>query len=236
MYAAPRYLACGDSALSVEFGQAIDVEINSKVLNLDRRVMQQGIEGIVETVPTYRSLLIHYDPLRLDFETLRDSLEPLVLETLSHFETNRLWTIPVVYGGDFGIDLADLARMHSLSQAAFVERHAAAEYRICMIGFMPGFAYLAGLDPRLQTPRRKAPRPNAPPGTISIGGAQTAVQSVVGPSGWHWIGRTPLRVYDPQRNPMCLLEPGDRVRFRPINPSQWDDESRVCDDMIAEAA
>ncbi|MBU2583292.1 MAG: 5-oxoprolinase subunit PxpB [Alphaproteobacteria bacterium] len=235
MYVEPKFLACGDSALSVEFGDTIDIEVNARVLTLDRSVSRQPIAGITETVPTYRSLLIHYDPLQTTFAELqRDLLPRLKTEDLSGIATNRAWSVPVVYGGEFGIDLEMIAIEKQITTAELIERHSTRDYRVCMIGFMPGFAYLGGLDERLATPRRKQPRPAAPRGTISIGGEQTALQSVPGPSGWHWIGRTPLDVYAPDRNPMCLLEPGDIIRFYPIERREWAAETRRCEAMIRE--
>lgn len=236
MYTEPRFLPCGDSAISVEFGNEIDASINARVLSLDREIAEQCIEGIVETVPTYRSLLIHYDPFVTDAAILVDRLFHLAMRVPPQFGTNRRWRVPVVYGGDCGVDLCDLCAARGMTERDFIERHAARDYAVCMVGFMPGFAYLGGLDPRLETPRRKSPRPAAPPGTISIGGIQTAVQSVAGPSGWHWIGRTPLRVYDPARKPMCLFEPGDSVHFVPVGPAAWREEEKRCDHMIREAA
>jgi 5-oxoprolinase (ATP-hydrolysing) subunit B len=144
--------------------------------------------------------------------------------------------VPVVYGGEYGVDLEEVAAARRLPPAEVIERHSRAQYRVCMIGFMPGFAYLGGLDDSLATPRRRHPRADAPKGTISIGGAQTAVQSVVGPSGWHWIGRTPLEVYDPRRHPMCLLEPGDVVRFYAVPREAWAAERLKCEEMVREGA
>ncbi|MBU1210664.1 MAG: 5-oxoprolinase subunit PxpB [Alphaproteobacteria bacterium] len=236
MYAEPRFLPCGDSALSVEFGDAIDEAVNARVLSLDRKLNSQSIEGIIEAVPTYRSLLIHYDPFVTTFANLKRELIPYLGKLdLSRIDTNRAWSVPVVYGGECGIDLENLAAWNNLTTSEVIARHSKVAYRVCMIGFMPGFAYLGGLDPSLATPRRKQPRPDAPKGTISIGGEQTALQSVVGPSGWHWIGRTPLDVYAPDRNPMCLLDPGDIVRFYPISIEAWQSESERCAAMIRDA-
>lgn len=237
MYAEPRILPCGDSALSVEFGDEIEEAANQLVLAIDRRIAGQTIEGIIETVPTYRSLLIHYDPIATTFSALkRDLILHLQKVELSQIGTNRMWSVPVVYGGEFGIDLDWLAAEKNLDPTEVVERHCSVEYRVCMIGFMPGFAYLGGLDPLLATPRRKHPRPDAPRGTISIGAQQTALQSVSGPSGWHWIGRTPLEVYAPDREPMCLLDPGDIIRFYAIDQASWTRESERCAAMIREIA
>ncbi|KUO63534.1 MAG: hypothetical protein APF80_05175 [Alphaproteobacteria bacterium BRH_c36] len=236
MYAEPRLLPCGDSALSVEFGDAIDETVNARVLSLDRKIASQSIDGIRETVPTYRSLLIHYDPFVTTFASLKQDLIPYLRKLeLSRINTNRAWSVPVVYGGEHGTDLDDLAAGNNLTPREVIERHSSVEYRVYMIGFTPGFAYLGGLNPSLATPRRQQSRPDAPSGTISIGGEQTALQSVVGPSGWHWIGRTPLEVYAPDRNPMCLLDPGDIVRFYPIASESWQSERERCAAMIRDA-
>ncbi|MEO1282360.1 MAG: 5-oxoprolinase subunit PxpB [Pseudomonadota bacterium] len=235
MYEAPRIIPCGDSAASVEFGQEIETAASDLVLGLDREVSRHRIHGVLETVPTYRSLLVHYDPLKTSFDTLvSELLEHCDLNT-GPVTTNRVWEVPVFYGGEHGVDLHDLADLHGISPEALVERHTFADYRVCMIGFMPGFAYLSGLDEKLHTPRRRDPRPNAPPGTISIGGQQTALQSVEGPSGWHWIGRTPLEVFSPTRRPMCLMEPGDIIRFSAISAGAWNAAHDRCVSLVEDA-
>ncbi len=231
-----RFLAHGDAALLVEFGDKIRGDINARVLALDRRIGNQGLVGFIEAVPTYRSLLIHYDPLQTTFGKLRTSVREALAETDDVvFSTNRNWSVPVVYGGEAGIDIDWLAAQHGIDRRTLIAIHSNGCYRVCMIGFMPGFAYLSGLDPSVATPRRKEPRPHAPQGTISIGGEQTAVQSVAGPSGWHWIGRTPLKVYDPHRTPICLFEPGDTLRFIPIAEEMWDEETLKCESAIHES-
>lgn len=240
MYSEPRLLPCGDSALVVEFGDEIDEAVNRKVVRLDRRLSNQSIEGILELIPTYRSLMVQYDPFVTSLAVLKNRILAQLDFTdcvgESSIETNRIWSVPVVYGGEYGIDMEELAFERALTPAEVIDRHADAEYRVYMIGFMPGFSYLGGLDPRLASPRRKHPRAAAPKGTIAIGGAQTAVQSVVGPSGWHWIGRTPLEVYNPERKPMCLLEPGDVVRFYAVTADSWATEKERCEEMVREAA
>lgn len=225
-----RFLAHGDAALLVEFGEKIRDDISGRVLALDRRIANRRLDGFIESVPTYRSLLIHYDPLQTTFDKMRTSVREALAEAGDEmFETNRNWMVPVVYGGEAGIDIDWLAAQHRMDRHTLIALHSNGTYRVCMIGFMPGFAYLSGLDPSVATPRRKEPRPHAPQGTISIGGEQTAVQSVAGPSGWHWIGRTPLKVYDPDRTPICLFEPGDTIRFVPIAEEMWDEEAQKCE-------
>jgi KipI family sensor histidine kinase inhibitor len=215
-----RILPCGDAALTVEFGDAIDPALNARVLALDARV-GEGVAGVIETVPTYRSLLVHYDPVATDFENLSDRLARLATDLPDALPEGRLWRVPVVYGGAFGIDLAETAERHGLTPAGLIERHAAPIYRVYMIGFLPGFAYLGGLDPAIATPRRTVPRLKTPPGTISIGGVQALVASIEAPSGWHLLGRTPMRNFMPGREPVFLLRPGDRIAFEPIPAARW---------------
>ncbi len=216
---APRILPCGDAALAVEFGDAVDLRLNARVLALDGRV--QGLDGIVETVPTYRSLLVHYDPVATDFAILSETLVSLAADLPDEPTEGRLWRIPVVYGGEFGIDLDDVAARHGLTTSQLIDKHAAPIYRVYMIGFLPGFAYLGGLDPAIATSRRETPRLKTPPGTISIGGVQALVATIEAPSGWHLLGRTPVRNFMPARDPVFLLEAGDRVAFEPIPASRW---------------
>jgi KipI family sensor histidine kinase inhibitor len=231
----PRILPCGDTALAVEFGQEIDPRLNARVLALDARV-GEGVSGIIETVPTYRSLLVHYDPLATKFETLSAILLDLARDLSDHPAEGRLWRIPVVYGGPFGIDLEEVAQRHGLTPHEVIERHAAPIYRVYMIGFVPGYAYLGGLDPTLATPRRESPRARTPAGTISIGGIQAVVASIEAPSGWHLLGRTPVRAFMPDRDPVFLIAAGDRVTFEPIEATQWErlDRAAAAGDPVAE--
>lgn len=223
----PRLLWCGDTAINVEFGEAIDPEANALVLALDRAVRASGIPGLVETVPTYRSLTVHLDPCAGEPGEIESALLALVGTVSTETTPRRLWRIPVVYGGSFGIDLADVAAHHGLSADEVVSRHAVADYRVAMNGFLPGYAYLSGLDPSLALSRRESPRPVTPAGTISIGGVQALVASIAAPSGWHLLGRTPVRAFLPGRDPVFLFEPGDTIRFLPIEPERWDELNRA---------
>ena len=231
----PRILACGDAALTVEFGSTIDPRLNARVLALDPRVAA-GVPGVVETVPTYRSLLVHYDPLGTDFARLSEAILALCGDLPDTPADARIWRIPVVYGGDFGIDLEDVAARHGIAPADVIAKHSAPTYRVYMIGFLPGFSYLGGLDPAIATPRRESPRTDTPAGTISIGGVQALVASIAAPSGWHLLGRTPVRTFMPGRDPTFLLGPGDRVRFEAIPPSRWDalERAAASGDPVAE--
>jgi 5-oxoprolinase (ATP-hydrolysing) subunit B len=232
--AAPRLLPCGDAALVVQFGGEIDPALNARVLALDARVA--GITGVVETVPTYRSLLVHYDPAVTDFRTLGDALLALCGDLPDEPVEGRLWRIPVVYGGGFGIDLEDVAAHHGITADELIRRHAAPVYRVYMMGFLPGFAYLGGLDPSIAISRRENPRLKTPAGTISIGGIQALVASIEAPSGWHLLGRTPVRNFMPKRDPVFILEAGDRVKFEPISAADWPrlDEAAAAGALVAE--
>jgi KipI family sensor histidine kinase inhibitor len=219
--ATPRILACGDAAISVEFGDVIDPALNARVLALDAALAADPVAGVIETVPTYRSLLVHFHPLETDVALLLARIDAACRRAVPPRREVRRWHVPVVYGGAFGMDLDDLAARHGLSPGELVARHAGAVYQVYMIGFMPGFAYLGGLDPALATPRRVEPRMETPAQSVSIGGAQTAISSVAGPSGWHMIGRTPARGFMPGRDPVFLYEAGDEVVFEPIPERDW---------------
>jgi KipI family sensor histidine kinase inhibitor len=218
----PRLLPCGDSAISVDFGDRVDPELNARVIALDAALAAEPLPGIVETVPTYRALMVHVDPVTADLPRLMAHLSRLAARPAAARRAPRRWRVPVVYGGAFGLDLDALAERHAMSAAEVVERHAAAVYTVYMIGFLPGFAYLGGLDPRLATPRREVPRPVIPASSVSIGGAQSAVGSVPGPSGWHLIGRTPARPFLPGRKPLFLFEAGDEISFAPMPADEWE--------------
>lgn len=216
-----RLLPCGDAALSVEFGDVIDPRVNARVLALDAALTAEPFDGLRETVATYRSLLVQFDPLATDFAAMKRHLLALASRPVSSAKAVRRWRVPVVYGGDFGMDLDDLAARHGLTGEALIARHCAPVYTIAMIGFMPGFAYLSGLDPGLATPRRLQPRLKTPAQSISIGGAQGAISTVEGPSGWHMIGRTPARGFMPGRDPVFAYAPGDEIRFERISADEW---------------
>lgn len=216
-----KFLPSGDSALTVEFGDTIDQEISNHVLALAAALETCGLP-VTAVVPTYRSLLIEYDAIAIDYDEMCAALMPLCAELPDSAASGRHWEVPVVYGGTFGIDLTSLAARHAMTEEELIARHSSVAYRVYMIGFVPGFTYLGGLDRRLETPRLPNPRLKVPPGSIAIGGAQTAVASIEAPSGWHQIGRTPVRAFMPSRDPVCLFAPGDTVTFRPIANAQWE--------------
>jgi KipI family sensor histidine kinase inhibitor len=228
--APPRLLPSGDSAITVEFSRNIDDHANRRVLALDRAIAAEPIGGVTETVPTYRSLLVHYDPVQIGFEALSEQLLALAERPIPAVTAARRWCIPVTYGGEHGIDLEDVAKTLNTSPDEIVRRHVAGDYRVAMIGFTPGWSYLSGLEKFLHMPRRQSPRLLTPAGTISIGGVQTGVQCLAGPSGWHLLGRTAIRTYQLHRDPIFLLEPGDTVTFTAVDAKTFAEQ-----DIAAEA-
>ncbi len=228
----PRAVPCGDCGISIEFGDLIDEDINARVLSLDRRLAELRPAGIIETVPTYRALMIHYDPVETSYDHLTREALALARDRAGAALRGRRLCVPICYEGEFGADLAEVASRLGLTREEVVARHSAPLYRVYMLGFQPGFAYLGGLDPILSLPRRPEPRFGAHAGTISIAAGQCAVHGVEGPSGWHWIGRTPVRVFAPGDPPRCAIEPGDTIRFLPITEGDYHARARV----IANAA
>ncbi len=224
-----RLLPVGDSALSIEFGDEIDPAINAQVHALAAALGECPLPGVGEAVPTYRSLLLHYDPLRLSLAEVTAFAE----ETLSQVKARarpepRVVEIPVCYGGEFGADLAFVAQHNGQSLDEVIRLHSSMLYPVYMLGFSPGFAYMGGLHKAIATPRLSTPRTRVPVGSVGIAGEQTGIYPIATPGGWQLIGRTPVRLFDPQRDPPALLHPGDRVRFVPITPDRfaalWDQE------------
>jgi 5-oxoprolinase (ATP-hydrolysing) subunit B len=231
-----RLLPSGDSAITVEFSRHVDDVANDRVLALDRTLAQSPIAGVTETVPTYRSLLVHYDPLQIGFERLSEQLAALARLPVPPMVNTRRWRIPVAYGGEHGVDLEDVAKTLNTTPDDIVARHIAGDYRVAMIGFTPGWSYLSGLEHSLQMPRLQNPRLLTPAGTVSIGGVQTGVQCLAGPSGWHLLGRTAVRTYQLHREPTFLLEPGDRVTFSAVDDKTFAEQDRAAaaGEIIAE--
>lgn len=218
-----RIKVAGDSGLVVEFADRIDPAVSARVLDLDRAVLAARIPGVLETLPTYRTLFIRFDPLTTDARGLEAALERMATAASGEARPGRLWRVPVAYGGADGEDLEHVARVTGLSAAEVVALHSRTIYHVYMLGFSPGYAYLGGLDPRLHLSRRVDPRPRTPAGMIAIGGQQASIQSIAAPSGWHMLGRTPVRIFDMRRQPPFLIAPGDRVTFTPIDAARLAD-------------
>jgi inhibitor of KinA len=216
----------GDRALLVILADdptCIDAVTSARVRVTAAR-LRGAHDALTDVVPAYASVAVHYDPARVRCrheELPHEALARWVAARLEHVgegqvDHGRLIEIPVRYGGGHGPDLASLAEARDLAVEEVIALHTAPEYVVDFVGFIPGFAYLGGLDPRLATSRRDVPRTNVPPGSVGIGGAQTGVYPIASPGGWHLIGRTDLRLFDPSREPAALLMAGDRVRFRAV--------------------
>lgn len=218
----PLILQAGDSALVVEFGREIDEAVNARVHALDRAVRAKHFIGVLETVPTFRSLTVLYDPTLLSGAALRKKLMRLCRHL--QIQTNaskRVVEIPVLYGGAYGADLQDVADYAGLTPETVIQLHTAAEYRIYMLGFLPGFVYLGGLDPRIACPRLETPRTKIHAGAVGIGGEQTGIYPLASPGGWRLIGTTPLRPFDNNRTPPILFSAGDYIRFVSVSEAEY---------------
>lgn len=233
--AALRILPCGDAALTVEFGETVDPYLNALVLGLDEALGEASIAGVHETIPTYRSLYVTYDPESVSFAALSEALRDLVARTGPKPPSPRRWLVPVSYGGEFGFDLEEVAKGKGLTPDEVVRRHVASDFQVYMLGYMPGYAYLGGLDQSIATPRRNEPRLVTPAGAVMIGGVQAGIQCLEAPSGWHILGRTPMRSYHPHRDPLFLLEPGDGVTFYEVSLAEWHemDAAAAAGEMVA---
>ncbi|PTL36609.1 allophanate hydrolase [Candidatus Methylomirabilis limnetica] len=218
-----RFLDGGESCLVVELGDAIDLALNRQVRALSLALEQARVKGVLEAVPTYRSLAIYYDPLTIDRDALREQVGTLYdsLEDLGD-QTPRVVEIPTVYGGEYGPDLEFVARHSGLSWDEVVRLHSKPLYHVYMLGFIAGFPYLGDLSERLAIPRLSTPRLKVPTGSVGIGGRQTGVYPIESPGGWRIIGRTPLRLFDPSAEAPTAILPGDKVRFVRIEPHEYE--------------
>jgi KipI family sensor histidine kinase inhibitor len=224
MYETPKFLGSGDGCLVVEFSDGIDRAANVKLQKIRRILDAKKVPGIREFVPTYRSLSIHHDPMKLSRERLEEIVRGALGDTLASAGTKRrILVMPVAYGGEFGPDMENVCRHTGFDEEEVIRRHTGTDCYCFMLGFTPGFPYLGGMDPALETPRLKNPRVLIPAGSVGIAGKQTGAYSIDSPGGWQLIGRTPLRLFDPQNteNP-TLVDAGDWVRFRRIEDGEFE--------------
>ncbi|MBO0587949.1 5-oxoprolinase subunit PxpB [Sporosarcina sp. E16_8] len=228
----------GDSALIVQLGEGISPSIHELVNNLSVLLNNHPFEGFIESVPAYNNLTIYYNPVvvhhsqinkevhhaRLTpFQKVSAFMEQLVQQIRSNkFHDKRVVTIPVLYGGEYGPDLEYVAQCHSLSVDEVIQIHSEGDYLVYMIGFAPGFPFMGGLSEQIATPRKETPRLVIPSGSVGIAGKQTGVYPLETPGGWQIIGRTPLDLFLPAISPPTLLQAGDKIRFAPISPKEYD--------------
>ena len=218
-----RFLLAGESCVVVEFGDEINLELNRMVRYMFLSLKQMSIPGITELIPTYRSLYVEYNPLLIGLEELKKRLRE-VDEGTDEVDISppRVVEIPTVYGGEHGPDLEFVANYNNLTQKEVVEIHTSQDYLVYMLGFTPGFAYLGGVSERIATPRLETPRLKVLAGTVAIAGQQTGVYPVDSPGGWRLLGKTPIQLFDPDRDPPALLQPtSDYVRFVSIDEDEY---------------
>jgi KipI family sensor histidine kinase inhibitor len=212
-----------ESALLIQFddGGTVDRALVEEVSALAMAVERAAIPGVIDIVPAYTTILVSFDPRETEPMTLMPRIEQAAATRQGAQATSREVTIPVIYGGEYGPDLDDVAAFTGLSAEEVIARHTAAEYLVACIGFSPGFPYLLGLPPALATPRLPNPRTRVPAGSVGIGGEQTGVYPQATPGGWRLIGRTPLRLFDPEGEEPFLLRAGDHLRFTAISTAEF---------------
>lgn len=222
-----KILPAGDRALVADFGNVISEDVNRKVNALKKVLLAEKVAGVREMIPTYRSLLVEYNPAVISMQALRARIEAADIEgAAAETEKRRVLEIPCCYGGQYGEDLAGLAELTGLSEKEIIDIHAGTEYRVYMLGFLPGFVYLGGMDERIAVPRLNFPRVSIPAGSVGIGGSQTGVYPMASPGGWRLIGMTPVSFYDPKRENPVLCEAGDYIRFVPISPEEYERQKK----------
>lgn len=220
-----RFLFSGDSALVIEFGNEISVDINKKIRKMMDDIKKENIDGIVELVPTYCSLLINYDVLKIDYNTLVEKLKTFLNNNFETAEGEEvtLVEIPTLYNDEVGPDLSYVAEHNKLSKEEVIKIHTGTDYLVYMLGFMPGFTYLGGMSEKIATPRLESPRLQIYPGSVGIAGKQTGMYPSMSPGGWRIIGRTPLKLYNPDSDTPVYISSGDYVRYVSISEEEYND-------------
>ena len=219
----PRFLPAGDTAVVVEFGNTVDRAISDAVLALSARVRAARTRGVRETVPTYRSLLVHFDPVVTTAAAVIGEIRQLLGQKDETRKNATLWRVPACFEPTHAPDLADVAERAKLTQDKVVQILSETLFHVYMVGFSPGFSYMGDVPPPLDLPRRTDPRVKVPTGSIAIAVGMIGVYPVESPGGWHLVGTAPIRFFDLRHNRPALLAPGDKVRFEPITPSAFDD-------------
>ena len=217
-----KILTAGDASLLIQFGNEISPEINSKITSTVKLMKEQHIEGVVDIIPAFCSLLINYDPRVISYSEITKRMKRLLkIEIKADEMVKKVIEIPVCYGGEYGPDLKTIAENAGLTEEEVIEIHASKDYLIYMLGFLPGFCYLGGLDERIHTPRLANPRLKINAGSVGIGGSQTGIYPVESPGGWQLMGMTPVKTYDPKREEPILLSAGEYIRFVPVSEEEY---------------
>ena len=220
-----KFLFSGDSALVIQFGNEISVEVNKKIRKMMDDLKKENFDGIVELVPTYCSLLINYDVLKIDYNTLTEKLKKFLSNNEATVEDEEvtLIEIPTLYNDECGPDLEYVAEYNKLSKEEVIKIHTGTDYLVYMLGFMPGFTYLGGMSEKIATPRLESPRLQIYPGSVGIAGKQTGMYPSMSPGGWRIIGRTPLKLYNPDSDIPVYISSGDYIRYVSVDEEKYNE-------------
>ena len=217
-----KILTAGDSSILIEFGKEISPDVNARIKAVVQLLKDQQIVGIVDMIPSFCGLLINYNPRMISYSQMKKRLEKLLeLDVMTSEVATKIFEIPVCYGGEYGADIATIANLAKLTEEEVIKIHSSKDYLIYMLGFLPGFSYLGGLDERIHTPRLANPRLKIAAGSVGIGGSQTGIYPLDSPGGWQLLGLTPVKTYDPNREVPILFEAGDYIRFVPVSEKEF---------------
>ncbi|WDV44234.1 5-oxoprolinase subunit PxpB [Clostridiaceae bacterium M8S5] len=224
MYDNIKYLISGDKSLIIEFGNSISKKINSKVRAMMIAIEKRRLKGIIEMIPTYRSLMVHYNPIDIRYKTLVNEMK-LLESKLDDIDIplSKVIEIPTLYGGKYGPDIENVATHNQKTVQEVINIHTSKEYLVYMLGFIPGFPYLGGMDESIATPRLKTPRIKISSGSVGIAGGQTGIYPIDSPGGWQMIGKTPLKLYKENREKPILLQAGNYIKFVSIDKNEYKD-------------